>query len=150
FRQAVAAYDKAVTLSRPLKNNDRDLGTVLASRATACVELANALTDRKRRLTILELWIHGPHELALSLVESMEQAKCLRDAKASAEEAITKKNRRYPEYAYAVLGNALEDIAMLLRENPTDNYAAAIDAFSTAIKESPHPATHRISRGRAE
>jgi len=73
----------------------------------------------------------------------------LDQAVANAQQAVDLE-KAYPDYAYTALGNALEDVAWQVREEPEKNYRAALDAFSQAINSNPAAPTPLVSRARCE
>lgn len=126
-RAAVREYDEAVRLGQARKDSGADLADVLAGRSTARVELANYLpgsADPKERETLL------------------------RGARDDATAASKIEDRRDPDYAWAALGNALEDMAWLLKQK--ELYPAAVRAFTQAINLRGDLATYWLARGRCQ
>ncbi|OAI54642.1 hypothetical protein AYO44_14575 [Planctomycetaceae bacterium SCGC AG-212-F19] len=126
-RAAVRAYDEAVRLGQSRQDAGGELAAALTGRSTARVELANYLppaTDRKE----LESLLHG--------------------ARDDATAASKIENRGDPDYAWAALGNALEDMAWLLKQN--ELYPAAVRAFTQAINLRGDLATYWLARGRCQ
>ncbi len=73
----------------------------------------------------------------------------LEQAVTNAQQAVDLE-KAYPDYAYTALGNALEDVAWQVGQDPEKNYRAAIDAFSQAINSNPAAPTPLVSRARCE
>ncbi|HEY2882315.1 MAG TPA: protein kinase [Pirellulales bacterium] len=99
---------------------------------------------------------HAMHLLYLSMA-LLEKANLLTDPKlkrdllgqaiANAQAAVDLE-KAYPDYANTALGNALEDLAWLLNEEPEKNYKAAIDAFTRANEANPSAPDPLVGRAR--
>lgn len=121
-----------------------DLEQALA-RAAAAVEKANP--EDKDRGTDL-LYVSMAHlEKATFETDPKAQKENLDKAVAYAQQAIDLE-KAYPDYAYVALGNALEDLAWLLNDEPEKNYTASIDAFSRAIENNLSSADAWVGRAR--
>ncbi len=118
--QALAMSNKSVEKS---KADDKDRSMHLLYVSMAHLEMANFETDPKIR-----------KEHLLKAVAAAQQAIELEKA--------------YPDYAYVALGNALEDLAWLVGDEPEKNFTAAIDAFSHAIDSNLAAAGPWIGRAR--
>ncbi len=118
--QALAKSQMAVDKSKP---DDKELSTHWLYVSMAHLERANFETDPKTKREHLE------------------------NAVAAAKKAIDLE-KVYKDYAYVALGNALEDTAWLLGDDPESNYKAAIDAFSQAIDSNPGMTSAWIGRAR--
>ncbi len=118
--QALAMSTKSVEKS---KAEDKERSMHLLYVSMAHLEMANFETDPKVKKEHLE-----------QAVQAARQAIDLEKA--------------YPDYAYVALGNALEDLAWLVGDEPEKNFTAAIDAFSHAIDSNLAAAGPWIGRGR--
>jgi serine/threonine protein kinase len=120
LEKAIAQCQVAVEKSKP-DAKDRSMHLLYLSMAQ--LESANFETDPKVKKQLLE-----------QAVVNARQAVDLEKA--------------YPDYAYTALGNALEDVAWLVGDEPEKNYQAAINAFSQAISDNPAAETPLVSRAR--
>ncbi|HEY2827680.1 MAG TPA: hypothetical protein VGJ04_08780, partial [Pirellulales bacterium] len=121
-----------------------DLEKALAQ-CKAAVEKSKA-EDKERSMHLLYL---SMAQLERANFDSDPKVKktLLDQAVANAQQAVDLE-KAYPDYAYTALGNALEDVAWQVGEDPEKNYQAAIDAFSQAINNNPSAPTPLISRAR--
>ncbi|HTQ37557.1 MAG TPA: protein kinase, partial [Pirellulales bacterium] len=120
LEKALAQCKAAVDKS---KVDDKDRSMHLLYLSMAQLERANVDTDLKAKKDLLN-----------QAVTNAQQAVDLEKA--------------YPDYAYTALGNALEDLAWLVGDEPEKNYRAAIDAFTQAINNNPSSPMPLISRAR--
>lgn len=110
LREAAAAYDAGIRLYDDKKRpSDEVLPDLLTSGSAVYLNLSAAGLPRD------------------------EQIKVLHKSRDYAERA-TKLDRRFGEYAFTALGNALEELAYYLQEAPAANFAEAIKAFGEAKK----------------
>lgn len=122
LEKAVAKCKLAVEKSKP---EDKEHSMDLLNLSMAQLEKGNMETDQKAKKDLLH------------------------DAKANAEQAVElEKDRAYPDYAYSALGNALEDLAWLVGEDPEENYKAAMAAFSNAVASNPSACDPLVARAR--
>jgi hypothetical protein len=117
LRAAVARYERAVNeltglLAAKTSEDGLQLPALRTGRSTACVELANAVTDETTRRDLL--------------------ARAKGDAQAVLNGDASEREKAY---ARCALGNALEDFAWLLGEKPDANYGQAADAFAAARRK---------------
>jgi tetratricopeptide (TPR) repeat protein len=131
FHEAVAEYDRAVALADAHKDKepDEDLADILIYRSAACVDLAHYVFDPKNK---------------------QEASKYIHAAKRDAERATQIADSSHPEYALAALGNALEDLASVVEEEPAKNFRAAVDVFTQATRLVDNQAKVWCDLGRAE
>jgi serine/threonine protein kinase len=99
---------------------------------------------------------HAMHLLYLSMallekanftIEPKLRKELLEEAIANAQKAVDLE-KAYPDYANTELGDALEDMAWLVGDEPEKNYLAAIDAFSRANESNPSSPDPLIGRAR--
>jgi len=103
----LGAYDQAQTRAKELPpGKDHLSATLLVDRSNICLDLGNHSADPDLR------------------------KKYLCQARAEARLATAAEGQRYPDEAWAALGNAQEDIAWQLGD--TANYKAAVEAFGKA------------------
>jgi hypothetical protein len=81
-------------------------------------------------MTHLEYAFYGVHHARRSVKVSH-----LLDAARYAEEATGISGRPHPTYAWQAWGNALEDVALYIREDVDANYVGAIDKFKIGYRE---------------
>jgi tetratricopeptide (TPR) repeat protein len=148
LKSAAEAYRKAIDLAE--KSSEKsELAKLLTSRSTVRVELANF--DRASG-QLKNVPFVGIACLAQGLVQGLE-LMLLRDyleqARADADRA-TKLKHRYPEYPWRALGNALEDLAWIVKDREAERYKKAIEAFTEAIKARDFQARPWIDRGRCQ
>ncbi|HZZ29975.1 MAG TPA: serine/threonine-protein kinase [Pirellulales bacterium] len=121
-----------------------DLEKALAQ-CKAAVEKSKA-DDKDRSMHFLYLSM-AQLERANFDTDSAVKKDLLSQAVANAQQAVDLE-KAYPDYAYTALGNALEDLAWIVGEEPEKNYRAAIDAFTQAINNNPSSALPLVSRAR--
>jgi tetratricopeptide (TPR) repeat protein len=113
LRKAVKAYGEGIALYDRGRREDEHLAELLQSSSAANLSLGNALDD-------------GHHE------PSAEEEQALYLARDQAERATRIGGGGPSEYSLTALGNALEDIAFILRRDPDKHYALAEKAFHEA------------------
>ena len=105
--KGLGACDQAQTRARDLPpGKDRLTATLLVERSNICLELGNYAADPDKR------------------------QKYLCQARIEAKLATEAEGQRYPDEAWAALGNAQEDLAWLL--GATASYKPAVEAFTKA------------------
>jgi serine/threonine protein kinase/tetratricopeptide (TPR) repeat protein len=125
-KEAVKAYDEALRLIEK-QGTDAERADSWAGRSMAKLELANYL----------------PYEAS-----PKDREELLKGARDDARRATEVKDRPNPDYAWAALGNAQEDLAWLMQQ--TDNYERAVASFSEAITVRPDLARYWLARGRCQ
>ncbi len=105
--KALAAYDQAQSRAKELPaDKDHLTATLLINRSNLCLDLGNGSADPDQR------------------------KKYLCQARSEAGQAKDAEGQRYPDEAWAALGNAQEDIAWLLGD--VASYKAAVESFGKA------------------
>jgi len=133
LRATIEAYEAGIRLydGKTKRGPDREFADLLVSGSEACLHLGN------------DLHIDGVRP-------SEEEVKAFHLARDLARKATQIGDRRYAEFAQTALGNALEDLALFLKENTKENYGSAAEAFTAAKNDQPNLPKSWLDLGRAQ